>query len=248
VAGILLHAAADIHLKRWGRAALWLGGGIVVKPIVVVMTLLAAAMYRPLIPRLALALVLIFAVPFCFQHFHYVWQQYYTYETVMTRAAQPAGLFCNLRGLLGKMGWIMPQNVFKAISIVGAVIALGLCLHANRAWPEPEKIYFLFAFSACYLMLCNPRTEASSYVMLAPAIALPAAIFFAVQNRPRAAMFLYFLCFLLICDAWAYKRTENWLKPLTCLLVSALLIRALLQGQPRQHGAETPALSGGVLV
>lgn len=81
-------------------------------------------------------------------------------------------------------------------------------------------------------MVFNPRTESNSYVMLAPVIALPAAALLSVWDRPRLAGWLYLLSFMLICDAWAYRQTENWLKPLTCFVVWYLLIRALLRYPP----------------
>ena len=227
IAGIMLQATVKLRARRWGWAAFWLTGGVVVKPIMIVMTLLAGAMYRPVIVRLFIGGVLIAAVPYLFQSSHYVSVQYREYGHVMSVAAQPPDLYCNIRGLLGKMGWVMSQVFFQCMAAIAAVVTLGVCLVAKRRWPEPVCVKFLLGFSACYLMLCNPRTESNSYVIIAPVIALPAAMLLTVRNRPRAAMGLYVLSFMLICDFWGYKKTENWLKPLTCVVVSALLVREL---------------------
>ncbi len=48
IAAAMLQAAADLAEKRWWRASLWLMIGVAVKPIMMVMILLAAAVYRPM--------------------------------------------------------------------------------------------------------------------------------------------------------------------------------------------------------
>ncbi len=89
---------------------------------------------------------------------------------------------------------------------------------------------FVMGFAAVYLMLFNPRTEANSYVILAPVVALPAAIFAFTIPRPRIATVLYIIAFMLICDAWAYQQTKNWLKPLACVVMFGLMVWEMLDG------------------
>ena len=190
------------------------------------MVLLSAAVYRPLIWRLLVGLAIVIAIPFAFQRTEYVASQYQSYVHVLNVSSNPPDLYCNVRGLIGKMGWVMSHDDFNAAAMVAAAATLALCLLAERRFAEPMRVFFLLGFAACYLMVFNPRTESNSYIMLAPAIALPAAVFIVIRNRPWIAAGLYLLCFLLVCDGWAYKATENWLKPLTCLVVWYLLIRA----------------------
>jgi len=240
IAGMMLLAAVDLRARRWGWATFWLAGGLMVKPIMMVMLLLAGAMFRPMIARLVIALIIIAAAPFLFQSPHYVAEQYHDYARWMTLASQPQDLYCNIRGLLGKMGWTMSQPVLRATGVLAALLALGLCLVAKRRTEESAAPMFLLGFAACYLMLCNPKTEANSYVILAPVIALPAAILLAIEDRPRAAIGLFFLSFLLVCDFWAYRPTENWLKPLTALIVMVLLLRQLFKGEDIEIESEPP--------
>ncbi|MDP9173966.1 MAG: DUF2029 domain-containing protein [Planctomycetota bacterium] len=228
IAGLMLQTAAELSRGRWWPAVFWLLAGVVIKPIIIAMVLLSAVVYRPLIWRLALGIPFILLFPFAFQKTDYVIAQYHAYAQVLNVSSAPPDLYCNIRGLLGKMGWVMSRWIFNAIALTAAAATLGLCLLARRRWMEPLRAFFLLGFAACFLMLFNPRTESNSYVMLAPVIALPASIFICVVDRPRASTFLYVLSFMLVCDGWAYHQTENWLKPLTCLIVWALLIFAML--------------------
>jgi alpha-1,2-mannosyltransferase len=235
IAGFMLQTAAEIRYQRWSRAAVWLSAGIVAKPIMLVMALLSAAIYRPIIWRLALGIAVILVMPFAFGHPHYVAAQFHEYLSVMNLASNPPDLYCNIRGLFGKIGWVMSRRVFRSIAITAAGATLGLCLLAQRRWAEPVRVFLILGFAACYLMLFNPKTESNSYVILSPIIALPAAVLVGLLDRPRAAAALYCLLFLLICDAWAYRATENWLKPITGLVVLTLLVRFVL-GRPRPVG------------
>jgi alpha-1,2-mannosyltransferase len=237
VAGLMLQTAAEIRYRRWSRAAFWLSVGIIIKPIMLVMALLSAAIYRPIIWRLAVGIALACIVPFAFQHPHYVAMQYHEYVSVMRDASNPPDLYCNIRGLFGKMGWVMSRTVFNSVAVTAAGAALVLCLVAERRWAEPVRVLLVLGFAAGYLMLFNPKTEANSYVILSPIIALPAAVLLSLIDRPRAAGGLYFLSFLLICDAWAYHATENWLKPIVGLVVLALLVRFVFS-RPRALGLD----------
>ena len=173
------------------------------------------------------------ALPFAFQRTQYVAAQYRSYVHVLNVSSNPPDLYCNIRGLIGEMGWVMPHEFFNGLAMLAAAATLGFCLVAERKFGEPMRGFFLLGFAACYLMLFNPRTESNSYVMLGPVIALPAAVLRSIFNRRSAAGWLYVLSFMLVCDGWAYRATENWLKPLTCVVVWCLLIRALFRGEQR---------------
>ena len=243
IAGMMLHAAADLSRRRWWVATMWLCLGIVVKPIMIVMLLLAGAVYRPLIPRLIGGIILVILLPYAFQRPEYVTEQYRSYVHWTQVATDPPGLFCNIRGLFGKAGWVMSQPTFKILGTIAAAATLWLCLIAGRWWKEPWRAFFILGFAAVYLMLFNPRTESNSYVILAPVVALPAALFTSGFPRPRAAVFLYAISFMLICDAWAYHWTEDWMKPIACIVVGGLLVRELMWGRPKLPDAAIESIS-----
>jgi hypothetical protein len=231
IAGLMLHAAAELRRQRWGWAAFWLILGLAIKPIMLVMILLAAAAYRPLIWRLALGVGLLFLAPLSLANSHYVLSQYQTCWQVLKISSQPDRPFCNLQGLTWKLGLPLghSQTLFQFLQLLTALATLWLCLHAARRWGEPMRAYIVLALAVCYLTLMNPRTEASSYVMLAPAIAVPAALLLLTLDRFAAGWAMVVLCVLLTCDGWAYRWTEYWLKPVVCCIFLLVLIGTVFQ-------------------
>jgi len=252
IGALMLLAAAELHQRRWWWASLWLVIGLVVKPIMMVMILLAAAVYPVIIWRLAIALALVALIPLATQKPHYVLAQYQAFYEVLKTASQPQRIFCDLRGLLWKMGWIMPQSLYRMVQIVAAAATLGLCLIASRRWAQTGRAFFLFILAASYLMLFNPRTESSSYVILGPALALPAAAL--LMNRDYWGWIIVALSICLSCDGWAYNATHHWLKAAACIVFLALVIDQLLRGTPqrwnpipRAPASATSLSSGSVL-
>jgi cell division protein FtsW (lipid II flippase) len=138
--------------------------------------------------------------------------------------------------LVWKLGVPLTQTetLFGVLEFFTALLTLVLCLIAARRWDEPTRAYLLLALAACYLLLMNPRTEANSYVMLAPLIAVPAALLLLTLDRSTAGWALVVLCVLLTCDGWAYKWTEYWLKPIVCLIFLSLLIGEFFQSPQPQ--------------
>lgn len=229
LAAMMLYATADLIRKRWLRAAVWLMLGLTLKPIAMVMILLVGAVYRPMRWRLALALVVFALAPFATRKFHYVVMEYQQCRLKLSRSSRPDRAFSDLRGLIWVLGWVMPMSKFLVLQLIAAAGTLWLCLKTFRWWNDPAASFFVLTLSACYLMLFNPRTEGNSYVILTPAIALPAALLFLDPRRRMAAWILVGIAFCLTGNLWAYKATVHWLKPLACILFIILMVRELLR-------------------
>lgn len=230
LAGLMMHTAVDLAQKRWWRAGTWLTLGLALKPIMIVMLLLAGACYRPMILRLLACLAVLAILPFACASPQYSCAQLYMFCEKLFLAAQPDRLFSDLRSLIGWMGYLIPMPIYCVMQTLAALAALGVTLIAFRRWREPAAAVFLLALSACYLMLFNPRTEGNSYVILTPLLAVPAGILF-VQNRRRpVAWVLAALTVLLTGNLWGYQLTVHWMKPLACIVFVALLVRELLYG------------------
>jgi alpha-1,2-mannosyltransferase len=231
IAGLMLLAAADLRQERWAWATFWLILGFAIKPIMLVMILLTAAVYRPMIWRLLVGAAVLMLAPLASTNFHYVLSQYQGCWQMLKVSSQPDRPFCNLQGLAWKLGIPLSQSqtTFQVLAIAAALATLGLCLLGARRWGEPVRAYLLPALAAVYLVLLNPRTEASSYVMLAPMLAIPAALLLLTQDRYAPGWALVVMCVLLTCDGWAYRWTEYWLKPIVCLAFTVMLLRALFQ-------------------
>ncbi|MGD0390217.1 MAG: glycosyltransferase family 87 protein [Tepidisphaeraceae bacterium] len=239
IAALMLHATVDLVQHRWWRAAIWLTVGFAVKPIVLVMILLAAALYRPMSWRLAIALAVLLLSPFATGGFHYVLTQYQQCRIKLSMSSQPDRAFSDLRGLFWSIGCVIPMWIYFFMQLFAAAATLALCFIAFRRWNEPAASTFVVALAACYLMLFNPRTEGNSYVILTPMIALPAALLFLDNRRRLAAWVLVALSAWLISypwTSWGYRLTVHWMKPLACIIFIILLLHELL----RNSGADWP--------
>ncbi|HEX4055538.1 MAG TPA: glycosyltransferase family 87 protein [Tepidisphaeraceae bacterium] len=229
LAATMLYATAELIQKRWLRAAVWLMLGLALKPIIMVMILLVGAVYRPMRWRLALALILFALAPFATREFRYVVTEYQQCRLKLLRSSQPDRAFSDLRGLFWALDWVMPMSTLLVLQLIAAGGTLWLCLKTFRRWNDPAASLFVLTLSACYLMLFNPRTEENSYVILAPVIALPAALLFLDPRRRTAAWILVGIAFCLTGNLWGYHATVHWLKPLACIIFIVLLVRELLK-------------------
>jgi alpha-1,2-mannosyltransferase len=236
IAALMLMAAADLAQKKWTRATAWLVIGFFIKPVMAVMILLAAVGYRKMPWRLGIGLVAGFGLPFAFQKPHYVIEQYRVFYRMTLASSTPDREFCNLHGLLAKFSLHIPPTPFQLLALAAAAATLVIWLYALRR-EEPFRAFFLFALSAGYVLLFNFRTESNSYVMLAPAIAIAAALALFRFYQLVIGWLLIAIAFCMICDAWAYHQTENWLKPLACLVFLAIITIEILRNP---HAAPEP--------
>jgi hypothetical protein len=250
IAALLLNIAVELACRRWSLATVLLLLAVAVKPINFVPLLLAAAIYPPMLKRLALGLVVFFLIPFATQNPQYVWDQYLVCFSKLQMAELPDRSFCDLRGIFWRF-FIMPQEIVTVLQIIAAAATLALCFLASRWWREPAQSLFVAAFGASYLMLFNPRTESGSYVILSAILAIPAAVLFLDDLRAFPGIMLIVIGFFFCCDAWAYHQTDPWLKPLTCAVFIAFLIAELFRSdshrrRPTPLALDSPALGPAV--
>jgi hypothetical protein len=189
VTGMMLLATEDVVDGRWSRAAAWMALGLAVKPLMTPLLLLSAALHPPLRSRLALGLAALFLAPFLLQRPAYVSDAYAQWAALVGRGAtgDVPGHWADLYGMLGVAGIAVPGPLRMAGRGVALVGALALCAVASRRRTPAQAGVLLFVFSACYLMLFNPRTELNTYAALAPAVAVLFAQAWIVDGRRLAA-------------------------------------------------------------
>jgi hypothetical protein len=224
VAALMMHAAVDLGARRRWRVTLWLTLGLALKPLMAVMLLLACVFDPLLIGRLALAIGVLALMPLATAPTAYVIAQYHDCARKLSMSAQPDRFFEDLRGLLSELGWVIPYALLRALGVVAALGAALLCHRLRRSQDQRRVGLPLFAVAAAYLMLFNSRNQPNSYVIIAPAAALPAAVFaFARRWRAALAMTVIVACW---CGS-AIRPSAHWLKPLTCVVFCVLLVRAI---------------------
>ncbi|MDJ0973566.1 MAG: glycosyltransferase family 87 protein [Planctomycetota bacterium] len=226
LAGVLLHAAVELGRARRGATAAWLCAGWVFKPIVLVPMLLAIVHDRSLAWRLAVGTVVVALLPFLTASPGYVIEQYQAYGPKLTAAGDPGEtVYTNIEGLVRVAGHPVPHPLRRPLQAVGALLALGLFWWARRRVPRQDVGILLCTVATSYLMLFNPRSEANSYVLVAPWMALAAAeAWVRGGSRVRAAA-LSAMCLGLGSDNYGrafHRLTSKWFKPALVMLFLAL--------------------------
>jgi len=184
-AAFTVHAAYSLAQSRWSAATLWLLLALVAKPIGLVMILLAALVYRDLIWRLAIGIVLFLAFPFVFGRAGYVWSQYVqSVRHLGELSVITENRFADLNGLLRKLGFGLTGAVSQAVRVAAGGITAAVWWLAARRLGQPEQACFLLALATTYLMLFNPMTEENSYVIVMPALIYYALRLLFVEGRP----------------------------------------------------------------
>jgi alpha-1,2-mannosyltransferase len=237
LAALIVLTAAEIASARWTAAAFWLCLALALKPLAVVPMLLFGALYWKLIPRLAIGIVVVIALPFLHWRPAYVAHEYVRcFQTLVWAAKGGEPKFSDLGALISHVGIYPPEWLKTSARLLFAVVYLGLGAMAVRRLNRIEAAWTVGALSADYLMLFNPRTETCSYVFLGPFVA-SLALFYAPRPARRwLAYALGFAALGLACDAIpiVHDYTDRWFKPLIALLFLPVLIFDLKEGSSRK--------------
>jgi alpha-1,2-mannosyltransferase len=241
---LMLHAAADVARRRWWAAALALSLLVAVKPFGLVMVLLVAPLYEPVRWHLAEGLAMLLASPFLFGFPSYVLGQYQLFVRKLLVSGRPGpGRWADLSALLWAAGGHPSEATMTGVRLVLAVGALALSQKAVRRWGGPRASILTLAVATTYLMLCNPRTQENSYVILGPAAALLTASALLIDRRRWVKALL-----LAVCVGAGFHRAFSvhpnyWLQPLAALIFAGYLVYVTLaRHNPTDFMAEyTPA-------
>lgn len=175
--GLLVNVAASLAQRRWTGATLWMMLAVIVKPLGLVISLLAPFVYVQLRWRVIEAALVLFLFPFLFSNFDYVLSQYFaSYTNLQSCSLITEHRFADFQGIMRTFGVELPYNLVLGIRFVAALVTLGIWLIATRRFDEPLRAIWLLALTTIYLMLFNPMTESNSYVILAPALSIWALI------------------------------------------------------------------------
>ena len=236
LAALIVLTAAEIAASRWTAAAVWICVAVALKPLAVVPLLLFGALYWKLIPRLAIGLLIVVAVPFLHWSPTFVAHEYVRcFQNLIqaSRANEPR--YSDLAALFSSFGINPPDALRTAARLLFALIYFGLGAMAVRQLSRIEAAWTIGALSADYLMLFNPRTETCSYVFLGPFVASAALWYLAQSPNQWLGYFLAFAALGLACDAFpkigsfsVHDLTDRWFKPLIALIFLPVMVRFIL--------------------
>jgi alpha-1,2-mannosyltransferase len=252
MAGLMMSACVDLAEGRRGRAVLCATLAVALKPLAVVLLLLAPFFDRRLAWRVALGFVAVLCLPFVTQRPAFVLDQYAKCAQ-MFRASSHCGmieLWAQPFSVLGLLGINVSESTQTAIRLIAAAGAIGLCLAARSRARSTRAAEYLLAISVLYILLFNPRTENNTYAMLGPVIGLSLVAALALKPPSRAAvLFLSTLVTLMaVGDAlvrlFVPEGEHIWMTPCLAVLFSAYLIHRLFfreRRRPTLPPAETDA-------
>ena len=232
LAALLVLAATEIASARWTAATGWICLAVALKPLAVVPLLLFGALYRNLIPRILIGLLIVLALPFLHWNPAFVAHEYArSFSTLFWASKGDEARYSDFAALVSRTGFDAPPFLKTVVRLLFAVVFLGLGATAVRRLKPAHAAWVAGALSADYLMLFNPRTETCSYVFLGPFVA-SLALLYAEQGRSRRLVWGLGLAALgLACDAIPVVQpfTDRWLKPLIALIFLPLLIRYIFE-------------------
>jgi hypothetical protein len=179
VIGLLMFSVAAVRVERWNTAALCVAIPTFFKiyPLAIGMLICAIAPRR-FGWRLLIALVLLGAAPFLFQHWFYVSDQYHAWVTTRTSDDRlnysinyvPLDLWFLLR-FVGHLP--IPSWFYTLIQLgTGAGLALFCIWGKWRHWRTERVLGALFFLGSIWMVLCGTATESHTYLLLAPALVL----------------------------------------------------------------------------
>ncbi len=249
--GLMFAAAAELDRQRWNRAAIWLVLSVAIKPLSVVMLLLAAALYPRTMLPIVLATVAAVLLPFGMQEPGYVWRQM-TLCVQSLQVSVEGGLTATwpqLFAIASAVGLDVPRQAQTVIRLAAALGTLLLCYLAKRRHPSSSAILFTVALAVGYILLFNMRTERNTYALMAPLLGLSFAMARAERHYVRLA-FLGALALTMLLSHPLSRRlgegSEDWLKPLVCLLfvVAVVAWTFPLRGRCQKNAALQPLKDG----
>jgi hypothetical protein len=217
VLGLLLAAVAGTAEGRWTLASIAIAAACVFKVYPIAVGLLLAVVYpKRFTPRFAVALAAGVALPFLFQRWAYVAEQYATWLRTIggdDRQRWPVEATYRDFRLLCRVWWEpLTARTYSLVQLGLAAAIAGICffksghLRKDRtAVDQRETLLLLFALASCWMTVFGAATESATYILLGPALT---AVLVQVwrERRPRweqgAVTFSYGLFILTQMSSW----------------------------------------------
>lgn len=183
--GLILLSVAALLRQRWWLASVLMVLATAIKPLGIVLVVLAPFVYGALRWRLLLALLGLAVFPFLFANPTYVLAQHREMLiNLKACAAVTQHRFADINGLLRTFGVLLSPQISTDVRALMGGCTLVLWWMGAKRLAEPLRALWLYALTTTYLMLFNPMTEQNSYVILAPALGVW-GVFFLFSSNDR---------------------------------------------------------------
>ena len=179
VIALVMFALIASRASRWVFAALCIAVITYLKIYPLAAGLLLAVLFpKQFSWRLGVALLAFAALSFVLQKPTYVLEQYHNW--VATRSVDERHFDIENRPrdlwtLLYTCGIELNLRLYFFVQILGGACIAALCLFGRvKKWGTDRLLTIIFTLVPCWMLLLGPATESSTYIVLAPAIALAA--------------------------------------------------------------------------
>jgi hypothetical protein len=236
--GCVMLGVAAATCERWNRAAIWIAVATLIKGYPVALALLLMALYpRRFTLRFLAALCVGLLLPFGTQAPAIVMAQYASWwqhlrdSTVIMRER-----LRSLDHLFSLAGHALPTPLWLGMQILAGLSVLGFCLVAARRMETRGTLTLTFLLYSVWVALFGPATEASTYVVMAPAAAWALISVFAFRETwlLRGALIGSLLLMGpvttdMVPRSWRNFANEHGSEPIGALLFLASLLLHLRQ-------------------
>lgn len=234
--GCMLLATVAIADRRWWWTVFWLCLAVALKPLAIVLLLLAFALNPPLWWRLPVGIVVLLLSPYAFQSQGFVTGTYRLFIDKMAEAGNPGfdTAYSDFFGMIRVFGVDAPEGVKTAMRLLAAIGTLGCSWYAMRRFGKTSGALAMGLLALLYILLFNPRTENNTYVSIAPVVATLAAGFFLARRSLVAGWIMVVMMVLIAANFELTKHItpgrETWLCPLLGTVLGAWFVALLLRG------------------
>ncbi|MDG4875821.1 glycosyltransferase 87 family protein [Mesorhizobium sp. WSM4935] len=215
---------------RRAESFFWAMLAIIAKPTAIIMLLLAGALRPRLIPVLALAVLVVLAIPYGFASTSYINAQYHDFFRLLTSmTVDPTGPFVPADFTAPFTRFGVPISEFDAtiVRVVAGLLTLWLVLQFDRRLDANIGGLAIFLAAAFYMCVFNPRVEQNTYAM----VAVPAGLSIALLWREKGAgavlwslAVLLFVTGLTSIDGRLHDLFHPWFRPISIGIIACVLI------------------------
>lgn len=215
---------------RRAECFFWATLAIIAKPTGIIMLLLAGALRPRLIPVLALAVLVVLAIPYGFAPTGYINAQYHDFFRMLTSmTVDPTGPFvpADFTAPFTRFGMTLPEFDATIVRAVAGLLTLWVVLQFDRRLNSSVSGLAIFLTAAFYMCVFNPRVEQNTYAM----VAVPAGLSIALLWREKGAgamrwllAALLFVTGLTSVDSRLHDLFHPWFWPIAISIVACLLI------------------------
>ncbi|MDX8454122.1 glycosyltransferase family 87 protein [Mesorhizobium sp. VK9D] len=232
---------------RRAESFFWASLAIIAKPTAIIMLLLAGALRPRLIPVLALAILVVLAIPYGFASTGYINAQYHDFFRMLTSmAVDPTGPFvpADFTAPFTRLGMTLPEFDATIVRFAAGLLTLWVVLQFDRRLDASVSGLAIFLVAAFYMCVFNPRVEQNTYAM----VAVPAGLSMALLWREkRAGTMRWLLAALLFAtgltsvDGRLHDLFHPWFRPISISIIACVLIGWFLT-----RGSEKMPAAGSV--